>query len=69
MVAFGQYEKENKIYGTIDYEDAFLLTEYEEGLKAGVLEGRIISAGEIKGTWSTPDGKKWYPFSLVRTAG
>jgi hypothetical protein len=63
------YEKENKIYGTIDYEDAFLLTEYEEGLKAGVLEGRIISAGEIKGTWSTPDGKKWFPFSLVRTAG
>ncbi len=63
------YEKENKIYGTIDYEDAFLLTEYEDGQKAGVLEGRIISDGELKGTWSTPDGKKWFPFSLIRTIG
>ena len=41
------FEKENKIYGTIDHEDAFLLTEYEEGEKAGVLEGKIIPGGEI----------------------
>ena len=63
------YNNENKIYGTIDSEGAFLLSEYEDGQKAGVLEGRIVSAGEIKGTWSTPDGKKWFPFSLVRTEG
>ena len=39
------FEKENKIYGTIDNDDAFLLTEYEEGEKAGVLEGKIIPGG------------------------
>ena len=60
------FEKENKIYGTIDNDDAFLLTEYEEGEKAGVLEGKIIPGGEIKGTWSTPNGEKWFPFYLVK---
>ena len=59
-------EKENKIYGTIANEGVFLLTEYEEGEKAGVLEGKIIPGGEIKGTWSTPDGEKWFPFYLVK---
>ena len=60
------FEKENKIYGTIDHEGVFFLTEYEEGEKAGVLEGKIIQGFEIKGTWSTPDGEKWFPFYLVR---
>ena len=60
------FEKENKIYGTIDNEGAFLLTEYEEGEKAGVLEGKIIQGVEIKGTWSTPDGETWFPFYLVK---
>ena len=60
------FEKENKIYGTIDHEGVFFLTEYEEGQKAGVLEGKIIQGLEIKGTWSTPDGEKWFPFYLVR---
>ena len=60
------FEKENKIYGTIDNEGAFILTEYEEDEKVGVLEGKIAPGGEIKGTWSTPDGEKWFPFYLVQ---
>ena len=61
------YKKENEIFGTIDDEDSFVLTEYEDGQKAGVLEGRIVQGGGIRGTWSTPDGKKWFPFFLVKT--
>ena len=60
------YREKNQVYGTIDHEDSFLLTEYEYGQKAGVLEGRIMQGGEIKGTWSTPDGKKWFPFFLIK---
>ena len=60
------YRNKNQIYGTIDHEDSFLLTEYEDGQKAGVLEGRIMQGGEIKGTWSTPDGKQWFPFLLIK---
>ena len=60
------FERENKIYGTFDHEGAFLLTEYEEGEKAGVLEGKIIEGVKVKGTWSTPDGEKWFPFYLVK---
>ena len=63
------YKKENAIYGTIDHEDSFLLTEYEDGQKVGVLEGRIMQGGELKGTWSTPDGKKWFPFFLIKATG
>ena len=63
------YKKENEIFGTIDDEDSFVLTEYEDGQKAGVLEGRIVQGGGIRGTWSTPDGKKWFPFFLVKTTG
>lgn len=61
------YKKENEVYGTIDDDDSFVLTEYDDGQKAGVLEGRIISSGELKGTWSTPDGNKWFPFFLIKT--
>lgn len=60
------YRKENKIDGTIDKDNAFLLTEYQDGQEVGVLEGRIITGGYLKGTWSTPDGKKWFPFLLVK---
>ena len=60
------YKKENDVYGTIDDEDSFVLTEYEDGQKAGVLEGRIMQGGELKGTWSTSDGKKWFPFFLIK---
>ena len=62
------YKKENDVYGTIDDEDSFVLTEYEDGQKAGVLEGRIMQGGELKGTWSTSDGKKWFPFFLIKAA-
>ena len=62
------YKKENEVYGTIDDEDSFVLTEYEDGQKAGVLEGRIMQGGELKGTWSTSDGKKWFPFFLIKAA-
>jgi hypothetical protein len=60
------FKKKNRIYGTIDLDDAFLITEYEDGNKVGVLEGRILFGGEMKGTWSTPDGQKWFPFVLVK---
>ena len=60
------YRKKNEIFGTIDHEDSFLMTEYEEGHKAGVLEGRIMQGGDLKGTWSTPDGKMWFPFFLIK---
>ena len=60
------YKKENDVYGTIDDEDSFVLTEYEDGQKAGVLEGRIMQGGDLKGTWSTPDGKTWFPFFLIK---
>ena len=62
------YKTENEVYGTIDDEDSFVLTEYEDGQKAGVLEGRIMQGGELKGTWSTPEGKKWFPFFLIKAA-
>ncbi|MBT6718030.1 MAG: hypothetical protein HOB18_10405 [Nitrospina sp.] len=62
------YKTENEVYGTIDDEDSFVLTEYEDGQKAGVLEGRIMQGGELKGTWSTSDGKKWFPFFLIKAA-
>jgi hypothetical protein len=60
------FKKKNRIYGTIDLDDAFLITEYEDGNKVGVLEGRILFGGEMKGTWSTPDGQKWFPFVLIK---
>ena len=60
------YREKNQVYGTIDHEDSFLLTEYEDGQKVGILEGRIMQGGELKGTWSTPDGKKWFPFFLIK---
>jgi hypothetical protein len=60
------YKKEHEVYGTIDNDDSFILTEYDDGQKVGVLEGRIISSGELKGTWSTPNGKKWFPFFLFK---
>ncbi len=60
------FKKKNRIYGTVDLDDAFLITEYEDGNKVGVLEGRILFGGEMKGTWSTPDGQKWFPFVLIK---
>lgn len=59
-------QKKNEIHGSIDLDDAFLLIEYENGSKAGVLEGKFLNNGEMKGTWSTPDGKKWFPFFLSK---
>ena len=61
------FEKENKIHGTIDQEGTFLLTEYEGDKKTGILEGQMMPGGKMKGTWSTPDGDKWFPFYLVKT--
>ena len=62
------FKKKNEVFGFIDGDDSFVLTEYEEGEKVGVLEGKIITGGELKGTWSTPDGKKWFPFFLIKAA-
>ena len=62
------FKKKNEVFGSIDGDDLFVLTEYEDGQKVGVLEGKISTGGEIKGTWSTTDGKKWFPFFLVKAA-
>ena len=62
------FKKKNEVFGSIDGDDSFVLTEYEDGQKVGVLEGKISTGGEIKGTWSTTDGKKWFPFFLVKAA-
>ena len=59
------YRKNNEVFGFIDKDDSFVLSEYEDGQKVGVLEGKLITGGELKGTWSTPDGKKWFPFFLI----
>ena len=60
------FKKKNEVFGSIDGDDSFVLTEYEDGQKVGVLEGKMSTGGEIKGTWSTTDGKKWFPFFLVK---
>ena len=62
------FKKNNEVLGTIDQDDSFVLAEYEDGQKVGVLEGKFIPGGELKGTWSTPDGKKWFPFFMIKTA-
>ena len=62
------FKKNNEVLGTIDQDDSFVLAEYEDGQKVGVLEGKFILGGELKGTWSTPDGKKWFPFFMIKTA-
>ena len=62
------FKKNNEVLGHIDQDDSFVLAEYEGGQKVGVLEGKFITGGELKGTWSTPDGKKWFPFFLIKTA-
>lgn len=61
------FNNENEVKGTIDTENAFIVDEFDKGQKVGVLEGRIIPGGNIKGTWSTPDGRKWFPFYLFKT--
>ena len=60
------FNKNNEVLGLIDQDESFVLTEYEGGKKVGVLEGKFIPGGELKGTWSTPDGKKWFPFYLIK---
>ena len=59
------FKKNNEVFGFVDRDDSFVLSEYEDGQKVGVLEGKFITGGELKGTWSTPDGKKWFPFFLI----
>ena len=59
------FKKKNEVFGFIDKDDTFVLSEYEDGQKVGVLEGNLLTGGELKGTWSTPDGKKWFPFFLI----
>ncbi|MZH01956.1 MAG: hypothetical protein F3745_00725 [Nitrospinae bacterium] len=62
-------KKENQVFGFIDGDDSFVLTEYEEGKTVGVLEGKLIMGGDLRGTWSTPEGNKWFPFYLIKETG
>ena len=62
------FKKNNEVLGSIDQDGSFVLAEYEEGQKVGILEGKFIAGGELKGTWSTPDGKNWFPFFMIKTA-
>jgi hypothetical protein len=62
------FNKNNEVFGSIDQDDLFVLTEYEDGKKVGVLEGKFIPDVAFKGTWSTPDGTSWFPFFMIKTA-
>ena len=59
------YKQKTEIKGQVDEDDVFVINEFEGDQKTGVFSGRFIPGGEIKGTWSTADGKKWHLFYLL----
>ena len=59
------YKQKTEIKGTVNGDDVFVINEFDGNEKTGIFSGRFIPGGEIKGTWSTPDGKKWHLFYLL----
>ena len=58
------YKQKTDIRGSVDGDDVFVISEFDGNQKTGIFSGRFIPGGEIKGTWSTPNGKKWHLFYL-----
>ena len=59
------YKQKAEIKGKVDGDDVFIINEFNGDQKTVIFSGRFIPGGEIKGTWSTPDGKKWNLFYLL----
>ena len=59
------YKQKAEIKGSVDGDDVFVINEFNGNQKTGIFSGRFIPGGEVKGTWSTPDGKKWHLFYLL----
>jgi len=55
-----------KLKGSISEDKIFLFSEYLKDQVTGTFEGKILSNGNMRGSWSAPPGIKWYPFYLNR---
>ena len=55
-----------KLKGSISEDKTFLFSEYLKDQVTGTFEGKILSNGNMRGSWSAPPGIKWYPFYLNR---
>ena len=55
-----------KLKGSISEDKTFLFSEYLKDQVTGTFEGKILSNGNMRGSWSTPPGVKRYPFYLNR---
>ena len=55
-----------KLKGSISEDKTFLFSEYFKDQVTGTFEGKILSNGNMRGSWSAPPGIKWYPFYLNR---
>ena len=55
-----------KLKGSISEDKTFLFSEYFKDQVTGIFEGKILSNGNMRGSWSAPPGIKWYPFYLNR---
>ena len=53
-----------KLKGSISEDKTFLFSEYLKDQVTGTFEGKILSNGNMRGSWSAPPGVKWYPFYL-----
>lgn len=67
MVGSYFYEKQRKeieLEGKAG-ENIIILYEYDEtGKNTGIFQGTMDTVDKIAGTWTSPDGKKSYPFAL-----
>ena len=55
-----------KLKGSISEDKTFLFSEYFKDQVTGTFEGKILSNGNMRGSWSAPPGIKRYPFYLNR---
>ena len=55
-----------KLKGSISEDKTFLFSEYFKDQVTGTFEGKILSNGNMRGSWSAPPGVKRYPFYLNR---
>lgn len=77
------YSTENEIVGSYFYESErkeiqlkgklegnnIVLSEYDEsGKNTGTFQGTMDTNEKVEGTWTNPDGKKSYPFTLTLTS-
>lgn len=57
------------VKGTVDEQENISIEEFDvNGKQTGIFKGRFISATEMEGNWSKPNGKNPMPFSLKEDA-